>query len=264
MDALEALILGIIQGLTEFLPVSSSGHIELGKHFMNVKGADDLTFTIIVHFATVLSTVVVFRKDIAKLIAGVLKFQWNDDMRFFLMILISMVPAGLVGFLFKDKIEELFVGEITLVGCCLVATALILSLSMINKGGKKGINPPRAVLLGLAQAVAILPGISRSGATISTALFLGVDKEKATRFSFLMVIPLVLGATLLDAKKLIEQPELMTLSMSSIAIGFVAAFIAGLIACKWMVSIVKKGKLTYFAIYCLLMGIVAIILGLTD
>tara|TARA_R110000868_G_scaffold144753_1_gene364084 strand:- start:811 stop:1605 length:795 start_codon:yes stop_codon:yes gene_type:complete len=263
MTFLEAIILGIIQGLTEFLPVSSSGHLEIGTVLLGVKSKDNLLFSIVVHGATALSTIVVFRKDILLIIKDILKFEWNDSVEFSLKIIISMIPVGVVGVLFEDKISSFFGGQILLVGSMLILTGLLLLFTFFKGQSSGNVTYPKAILIGIAQAIAIMPGISRSGATISTALLLGVDKEKAAKFSFLMVLIPILGATLLKVKDLIETPELASdISSLSLIAGFLAAFASGLLACKWMISIVKKGKLIYFAIYCFIIGGVAIIASL--
>ncbi|MFT7589104.1 MAG: undecaprenyl-diphosphatase [Limisphaerales bacterium] len=258
MTVIEAIILGIIQGLTEFLPVSSSGHIQLGNALLGTETTDSLSFTIIVHAATVLSTMVVFRSDIANILSGLFKGE-KEDLTFAAKIIASMVPTGIIYIAFKPQIEALFDQNLTLVGICLLVTAAVLGLTTIAPSGSKKIGWPQAILIGISQAIAILPGISRSGSTISTALYMGIDKEKATRFSFLMVIPLILGGSLIDIKDMMESPEPSGLSFGVLAAGFIAAFIAGLAACHWMIGIVKKGKLTWFAIYCAIVGIIAII-----
>lgn len=263
MSVIEALILGIIQGLTEFLPVSSSGHLELGSYFLGVQSEDNLLFSILVHGATALSTIVVFRKDILEIIQGLFKYQWNDETSFAAKILLSMIPVGLVGVLFEDQIEALFGGKILLVGVMLLVTAALLAFTYFSQKHEGSVTFKSALIIGLAQAIAILPGVSRSGSTISTALLLGVNKEKAARFSFLMVLPPIIGAMLLKTKDLIEAPELATgLPVTSLVVGFIAAFVAGLLACNWMISIVKKGKLIYFAVYCGVVGLGAVIGGL--
>lgn len=260
MDWLQALILGLVQGLTEFLPVSSSGHLEIGKALLGVDPDNSLIFTIAVHGATVLSTLVVFRKDILNLLSGLFKFQWNESTRYVFMILLSMVPAGLIGLLFKDQIESLFNENLLLVGGSLVLTAILLFLTLKVKTHDREVTFGRAFIIGIAQAIAILPGLSRSGATISTGLFLKIDREKVAKFSFLMVILPVLGECFLDmihgnfTQGKVEKIPLL--------VGFVAAFFTGLLACKWMIGIVKKGKLSWFAIYCLILGIGAIIWSL--
>lgn len=263
MTFIEALILGIIQGLTEFLPVSSSGHLELGSVLLGIQSEDNLLFAIILHGATALSTVIVFRKDIADIFKGLLQFKWNDSWKYAMMIVISMIPVGLVGVLFEDQIEAFFGGKVVLVGCMLLLTAVLLSITYYSKKNEGEVTFVKALIIGIAQTIAILPGVSRSGATISTGLILGVDKAKAAKFSFLMVLPPILGAMLLKAKDVIEAPEVMQdLSLTNLLVGFLAAFVSGLLACQWMINIVKKGKLIYFAVYCGVVGIVAIVLGL--
>ncbi|MBZ9631049.1 undecaprenyl-diphosphate phosphatase [Salegentibacter sp. LM13S] len=258
MNELDAAILGIIQGLTEFLPVSSSGHLELGKALLgdNSIPSESLLFTVILHAATALSTIVVFRKDVAEIFKGLFQFKWNDEFKFSLKIVISMIPAAVIGVFFEEELEILFGGNIIFVGFMLIITALLLWLADKAKNTFKPVSYSNAFVIGISQAIAILPGISRSGATISTSVLLGNDKTKAARFSFLMVVPLILGKI---AKDLLDG-NLMesTTSFSVLAIGFVASFLAGLAACTWMISIVKKSKLSYFAIYCFIAGIVSI------
>jgi len=258
MSELDALLLGIIQGLTEFLPVSSSGHLELGKAILGDTSlpSESLLFTVVVHFATALSTIVVYRKDIAEIFKGLFQFKWNDDLKFSLKIILSMIPAAIVGVLFDDEIEALFNGNILFVGFMLIFTALLLWLADKARETQKNVSFPNAFTIGFAQAIAILPGISRSGATISTSVLLGVDKTKSARFSFLMVVPLIFGKIAKD----IMSGDLTTTSQNNtvLIVGFVSAFIAGLIACTWMIKIVKKSKLSYFAIYCLVVGLIAI------
>ena len=261
MSILQAIILGIIQGLTEFLPVSSSGHLELGKAMfdLHLDGADSLTFDVIVHSGTALSTIVVFRKDIANIIKGLIKFKWNDEWKFAVNVLISMVPAAFIGLLFQDQIEFLFENQILLVGGMLIITGLLLFLADRAKRTERKVKKADAIIIGIAQAIAILPGISRSGSTIAVALVLGVSREKAAKFSFLMVLLPIIGASLLKIKKYIEfpdlEPEINTLTLF---LGFIAAFISGYLACRWMVKIVKKGKLIYFSVYCFILGLTAI------
>ena len=260
MSLLEALILGIIQGLTEFLPVSSSGHLELGSVMLGVQSSDNLLFAILVHGATALSTIVVFKKQIADLITGVLKFQWNEETQYAFYIVISMIPVGIVGVFFEDHVEAFFGGKIILVGSMLLVTASLLAFTYFSKKNEGEIKLSNSLIIGLAQTIAIMPGISRSGATISTALLLGVDKEKAARFSFLMVLPPILGAMLLKTKDIIEAPSLAReIPVLSLAVGFLAAFVSGLLACRWMITIVKNGKLIYFSIYCGVVGVIAIV-----
>ncbi|MFC1732209.1 undecaprenyl-diphosphate phosphatase [candidate division KSB1 bacterium] len=260
MNWLEALILGILQGLTEFLPVSSSGHLELGKVLLNTNYEDDLAFTVLVHAATVLSIIIVFWKDIINIISNVLLFKWNEETQFFIKIIISMIPVVIVGLFWKKNIESLFGGQVLFVGSMLVITATILFLSnFANKDADKNVNYFKAIIIGLAQMVAILPGISRSGATIGTALLLGVEKSKATRFSFLMVLLPILGASIVQIKDLTEAKSQVSIDFFPLFLGFIGAFISGLFACRWMISIVKRGNLIYFAIYCLIIGLSAIV-----
>lgn len=259
MDLLDAVILGIIQGLTEFLPVSSSGHLELGKAILGDTSVpeESLLFTVVLHFATALSTLVIFRKDVFEIIKGLFSFEWNDETQFSLKIIISMIPAVIVGLLFEEQLEALFGGNILFVGVMLLVTAVLLWLADKAKDTGKKVSYSNAFVIGIAQAIAMLPGISRSGATISTSVLLGNDKTKAARFSFLMVVPLIFGKI---AKDLLGG-ELTSSStdLTALAVGFVAAFIAGLVACTWMISLVKKSKLSWFAIYCFIVGIAAII-----
>ncbi|MBL4715111.1 MAG: UDP-diphosphatase [Bacteroidetes bacterium] len=262
MSPFEAFILGLVQALTEFLPVSSSGHIELGKAFMDVTNADDAAFTIIVHAATTFSIIVVYWKDITTIIGDLLKFQWNESTEFTAKIILSMIPVALVGVLFKDHIDLLFQGSVFFVGCMLILTGIILALTTKIKTIESEITYGKAFIIGVAQAVAVLPGISRSGSTIATALLLGSDKEKAAKFSFLMVIAPILGMTILEVKDLLTEETTSAVGTLPLSIGFVTSFIFGIIACKWMINIVKKGKLIYFAIYCWIVGIIAIIIGL--
>ena len=261
MNWLEALILGIIQGLTEFLPVSSSGHLELGQAILNKEASNNLIFTIVVHGATVLSTIVVFRKDILELITGVLKFEYNTETRYVLMIMVSMVPVLALGVFFKAQIESLFAGNIMLIGFSLLYTAALLSFTHWAPAKKKEISYTKAFLIGLAQAIAVIPGVSRSGSTISAALLLGVNKEKAARFSFLMVLVPIIGANMLGGLQGDFAGE-SSPGLFVLAVGFVAAFIAGLLACTWMINIVKRGKLIWFAVYCTVIGLSAIIFSL--
>ena len=356
MDLLEAILLGIIQGLTEFLPVSSSGHIELGKEILGVEVSDPLMFSVVVHAATALSTVVIFRKDILEIIRGLFKFKWNEETKFVFLIIVSMIPAAFVGLFFEDQIEEFFSGNILLVGVMLLLTGGLLFMADRSKNTTKSVGLAHSILIGISQAIAILPGISRSGATISTSVILGIDRSKAARFSFLMVVPLILGAALLDAKKFKEVSDLEALqteervdaimaelqkeelvsenefnsvrmammqkeeswefykmkveknmgegaigreseltkgfkdnlslrvksttsegilanhlakvrSLSPIGTmvllaGFLAAFVTGLLACTWMIKLVKKSQLKYFSFYCFAAGIGAIVYSL--
>lgn len=264
MDAWESILLGIIQGLTEFLPVSSSGHLELGKAILGDDSVpeDSLLFTVVLHFATALSTLVVFRKDVWEIISGLLKFKWNDETRFSVKIIVSMIPAVLVGLFFKEELEALFNGNIALVGGMLLVTALLLWLADRAKNTGRKVSFNNAFVIGIAQAIAILPGISRSGATISTSVLLGNDKNKAARFSFLMVVPLIFG--MIGKDVLSGDLSMDTDNLTSLGLGFVAAFISGLFACTWMIKLVRKSKLSWFALYCLVVGLIAIIYSLAS
>lgn len=271
MDWLQALILGLAQGLTEYLPVSSSGHLELGKALLGPQAeAGGLTFDIVVHVATVLSTLVVLWHEVSWLIAG-LAHGRRDELRYTLNIVISMIPVGIVGLFFKDKIEALYAGEVVaVVGCCLLVTAALLALThFCHPKAKERISPLHAFIIGVAQAVAVLPGLSRSGSTIATGLLLGNAKERLAQFSFLMVIPPILGEALLDFKHIVAPSAdyLATHAMQtpvpplSLAVGFVAAFLSGCLACKWMIALVKNCRLIYFAIYCAVAGVVTLCLA---
>lgn len=261
MDSLDAVILGIIQGLTEFLPVSSSGHLELGKALLGDTSIpeESLLVTVVLHFATALSTIVIFRKDVWDIIRGLFQFRWNESSKFSLKILISMIPAGLVGFFFEAQLESFFGGNIALVGAMLLVTALLLWLADKAKNTNKQVSYQNAFVIGIAQAIAMLPGISRSGATISTSVLLGNDKDKAARFSFLMVVPLIIGKIAKDILSGDLSSE--TANVTSLGIGFAAAFISGLFACSWMLKLVRKSKLSWFAIYCVIVGVLAIVLS---
>ena len=257
MSVIDALLLGILQGLTEFLPVSSSGHVELGKAILGVDAESNLTFTVVVHGATVLSTIVVFYKDIINVFRGLFAFRWNDASKFTLNIIISMVPVGIAGLFFKDQIESMFSGNLIFVGIMLCVTAAILCASYFVKSSKKDIGPVSAFIIGISQAVAVIPGISRSGSTIVTALLLGVKREIASRFSFLMVIVPIIAANVIDITHsgfTLSKTEILPL-----ASGFISAFIIGMLACKLMVKIVNRGNLIYFAIYCLIIGLASIL-----
>lgn len=262
MTFLEALILGIIQGLTEFLPVSSSGHLEIGSYILGIQSKDNLLFSIVVHGATALSTIIIFRKDIQNIIIDLFQFQWNESTEFTLKIIISIIPIGVVGVFFEDQIEAFFGGRILLIGFMLLFTGVLLFLTFFKKNSTGEINYFKALLIGFAQTIAIMPGISRSGITIAVALFLGVDKIKATRFSFLMVLIPVIGALLLKIKDLYKDPVLaFDISGLTLFTGFSAAFLTGLMACSWMIAIVKKNQLIYFSIYCFGIGLIAIATG---
>ncbi len=258
-ENLLAIILGIIQGLTEFLPVSSSGHLELAKWIMGDDSVaeESMIMTVTLHAATALSTIVVFWKDIVAILKGLFQFKNNESFQFSLKIVLSMIPAVFVGLFFEETIEGLFNGNIVLVGLMLLVTGALLFLADRAKNTDKQVSFVNALIIGISQAIAILPGISRSGATISTSVLLGIDRERAARFSFLMVVPLILGKMAKDILSGDISSE--TVNMTALIIGFAAAFLTGLIACVWMIRLVKSSKLTYFSIYCFIVGIAAII-----
>lgn len=275
MDWIQALIMGIFQGLTEYLPVSSSGHLALAAKILNISDPEKImSLTIAVHVATVFSTLVVLWKEIAWLFKGLFKFDssyprspygiksLNEEQNYALNIIVSMIPVGIVGLCFKDTVEEFF-SSLTVVGVCLLATATLLTFSYFARPRKKEyISLKDAFIIGIAQAVAVLPGLSRSGSTIGTGLLLGDNKEKLAQFSFLMVIPPILGEAALNIKDMIEMgaTEAMAgISPFALAVGFVAAFITGCLACKLMINLVKKGKMIYFAIYCAIVGCATLI-----
>lgn len=263
-EIIKAIILGIIQGLTEFLPVSSSGHLELAKYILNDTSVAEqsMLMTVVVHAATALSTIVVFRKDILSLFKGLFQFKLNPSFWYSVKIVLSMVPAVFIGLLFEEQIEALFSRQLLLVGLMLLLTGAILFLADRAKDTTKEVGFWDAIIIGISQAIAILPGISRSGATISTSVILGIDRSKAARFSFLMVIPLILGKMakdVLSGEIVYSQEVLLPLSA-----GFIAAFFTGIIACTWMIKLVKESKLSYFAYYCFAVGILAILWSLTS
>lgn len=264
-DIFEAIILGIIQGLTEFLPVSSSGHLELGKFILGDTALpeESLLMTVVLHFATALATVAVFRKDIADLLAGMVKNGFKgEEFTFARYVVLSMIPATLVGLLFEKEIESLFSQNIILVSVMLIITGFLLLFTYKAREKSGEVGNWNALLIGISQAIAILPGISRSGATISTALYLGVNKEKAARFSFLMVVPLILGKM---AKDLLEgNITQSSVQVLPLLIGGVVAFITGIFACTWMINLVKKSKLTYFAYYCFAVGMIGLLFMLLN
>lgn len=266
MNELEALLLGLVQGLTEYLPVSSSGHLTIGQELLGVSSNDNLAFDVAVHVATVCSTLVILWKEIAWIFKGLLKFQYNDETKYALNILISMIPVGIVGVFFKDKVEEIFGSGLLIVGCMLLLTAALLAFSYYAKPRQKEkISKKDAFVIGLAQAAAVMPGLSRSGSTIATGLLLGNKKEKLAQFSFLMVIPPILGEALLDIMKAVKggaEAAVGDISLSALGVGFIAAFVAGCFACKWMIDIVKRGKLIWFAIYCAIIGVITLVCAL--
>lgn len=260
MSWFEALILGIVQGLTEYLPVSSSGHLAIGSALFGINGEENLAFTIVVHVATVFSTLVILWKEIEWIFRGLFKFEMNDATQYVINILVSMIPIGIVGVFFKDKVEAIFGSGLLVVGIMLLLTAALLSFSYYAKPRQKDkISIKDAFIIGLSQACAVMPGLSRSGTTIATGLLLGNNKAQLAQFSFLMVIPPILGEALLDIMKAIKGEAIAgDIPALSLVVGFFAAFISGCIACKWMINIVKKGKLIYFAIYCAIAGLVTI------
>lgn len=265
MNSLEALVLGLLQGLTEYLPVSSSGHLTIGSTLFGMTGEESLSFTILVHVATVLSTLVILWKEIVWLLKGLFQFRWNNETKYVVNILISMIPVGIVGLFFKDTVEEIFGSGLLIVGIMLLVTASLLAFAYYAKPRQKEtISKKDAFIIGLAQACAVMPGLSRSGSTIASGLILGNKKENLAQFSFLMVIPPILGEALLETLKLMSGTEVASsdIPTSSLVIGFFAAFISGCIACKWMINIVKKGKLVYFAIYCAIVGAITVVCSL--
>ena len=264
MDIFESIILGLLQGLTEFLPVSSSGHLAIGQQLLNLdtSAADNLLFTVTVHAATVLSTIVILWKEIIHLFKGTFTTtKWNDDKDYVAKIIVSMIPVFVVGMFFKDYVESIFGSGLMVVGCCLLVTALLLTFAYYSKPRKKEkISYLDAFIIGLGQAVAVLPGLSRSGTTIATGLILGNKKEVVAQFSFLMVLVPILGESLLNVIDAVKDPSIIAggIGFWPLALGFVTAFISGCFACKFMINLVKKGKLIYFALYCALAGLATI------
>lgn len=258
-EIIRSIILGIIQGLTEFLPVSSSGHLELGKYFMNDTSIAEqsMLMTVVLHAATALSTIVIFRKDIAEILKGLFQFKWNEQTIFSLKIIISMIPATIIGLLFEEQMEQLFDQQILLVGLMLIITGILLFMADRAQRTDKPVNYTNAFIVGISQAIAILPGISRSGATISTCVLLGIDREKAARFSFLMVVPLILGKMAKDIMS--GEIAFSSNAILPMSLGFIAAFLTGLVACTWMIQLVKRSKLTGFSIYCFVVA--ALVIG---
>lgn len=257
-EILRAALIGVVQGLTEFLPVSSSGHIELSQALLGLDYADsEDQFSVVLHAATALSTIIIFRKDIGAILAGLFQFKNNEQLQYTLKIIVSMIPAAVVGIVFEEQLEQLFSGKILLVGMMLLVTGALLFLADRAKNTLKKVGFSDALIVGIAQAVAILPGISRSGATISTSVLLGIDRERAARFSFLMVVPLILGKMAKDILdgNLNYSTELALPFLAA----FIAAFLTGLLACTWMIKLVKQSKLSYFAYYCFAVGIIAIV-----
>jgi undecaprenyl-diphosphatase len=264
MDIIEAIILGIIQGLTEFLPVSSSGHLELVKAILGDTSVpeESMTLTVVLHFATALSTVVIFRQEVGEILKGLFQFKWNEQTKFSAKIVLSMIPAVIIGLLFEDQLKSLFDGNVLFVGLMLLITAILLLLADKAKNTNKDVSFANSVIIGISQAIAMLPGISRSGATISTSVLLGIDRTKAAKFSFLMVVPLIFGKIakdILGGDINFQSSEIIPMSA-----GFVAAFVAGLLACQWMIALVKRSKLSYFSIYCAIVGVIAIVYSLLN
>lgn len=267
MNWLESLLLGILQGLTEFLPVSSSGHLTIGQELLNLDttAADNLLFTVTVHAATVMSTIVILWKEIENLFKGTFfTKQWNTEKEYVAKILLSCIPVMIVGLFFKDHVETIFGSGLLIVGCCLLVTAMLLTFAYYAKPRKKeSISYRDAFIIGLSQAVAVLPGLSRSGTTIATGLILGNKKENIAQFSFLMVLIPILGETFLNVIDMIKDPSLLGgIGFMPLAVGFLGAFLSGCLACKFMIGLVKKGKLIYFAIYCAIVGVATIIFSL--
>ena len=258
MSTLQAIILGIVQGLTEFLPVSSSGHIELAKALLGQDlGEENMLMTVTLHAATALSTIVIFWKEVKEIFAGLLQFKMNEQTLFSLKIILSMVPAAVVGLTMEDWINETFFGNLLLVGAMLILTGILLFAADRAKDTDNKVTFKSAFIIGISQAIAILPGISRSGATISTSVLLGIDRSRAARFSFLMVVPLILGKM---AKDIMDGAFAETgVAFLTLSAGFIAAFLTGLVACTWMISLVKKAKLSWFSYYCFVVGAIAIV-----
>ena len=258
MEIIKSFILGIVQGLTEFLPVSSSGHIEIFKEVLNFSydSENGLFFTLILHLATAMSTLIYFWVDVKKIIYSLFKLKKDENFNFSLMIIVSMIPAGLVGFFFENKINQLFNGNLLLVGSMLIITSILLFVSDKINNLKKELTVMNAFVIGIAQALAILPGISRSGSTIATSLFLGINRDLAAKFSFLMVIPIIVGSSL----KMIIYDNLVfeEVIVINYIVGFLSALISGYYACKWMILLVRKSKLFYFSIYCFIVGLISI------
>lgn len=262
MNWIEALLLGLIQGLTEFLPVSSSGHLEIGQALFGTSGEDNLLFAVVVHAATVLSTITILWMEIWTLLKGCFTKTWNEEKAYVAKILLSMIPIFVVGIFFKDQVESLFGSGLLIVGCCLLLTSLLLAFAYYAKPRQREtISYRDAFIIGIAQACAVLPGLSRSGSTIATGLLLGNKKESIAQFSFLMVLAPILGDALLETIHILQGEVVANIPLSSLLIGFLAAYISGCFACKFMIRIVQRGKLIYFAAYCLIAGGLAILLS---
>ncbi|MBR2947584.1 MAG: undecaprenyl-diphosphate phosphatase [Bacteroidales bacterium] len=268
MTEIQAIILGLVQGLTEFLPVSSSGHLVIAKSLFGIE-VENLSFEIVVHSATVISTIVAFRKEIFSLLKGLFDFKYNSQTRYLLMICVSMIPILIVGLFFKDAVEQVFGSGLMVVGCMLLLTSLLLFVGeRISIRRQKDSSSYKAVelgykqafVIGLAQSVAVLPGLSRSGSTIATGLMLGLDSRSVTQFSFLMVLVPILGETFLEIVSGGLSMEVSGISLLSLACGALSAFVSGYIACRWMIKLVQKAKLRYFSLYCICMAILCFIL----
>lgn len=259
MTYIEAIILGLIQGLTEFLPVSSSGHLEIAKSLFHIDPDTSFYFTIAVHGATVLSTIVVFWKEIINLINRFFRFEMNEETHYVLKILISMVPVGITGVLLKDRIEALFNGDLVFIGFMLLITATLLAAAHFMRKRDRKITFADSLIIGIAQAIAVIPGISRSGSTIATGLLIGNSKDEIAKFSFLMVLLPVIGANILEISS--GEAANNTVGAGIILTGFISAFIAGYAACRWMITLVRKSKLIWFSIYCTIVGLLSVLLG---
>lgn len=268
MDSIQAIVLGLVQGLAEYLPISSSGHLAIFREILDLDmtGAESLEFDVTLHVATVLSTIVVLWREFVPLCTSFLTFKRDQNTQYVWKILLSCIPIGIVGLCFKDQVEKIFGDGLMIVGICLCLTALLLSFTYffqprninIKDYGRRTISFRDAFIIGCAQAVAVLPGLSRSGTTIATGLLLGDKKEKVAQFSFFMVIIPILGEALLGIKDLIADGPSGDVGFTQLLIGFLTAFVVGCIACKWMLNIVKKGKLVWFAVYCVIVGILCI------
>jgi undecaprenyl-diphosphatase len=259
MNWFEAIVLGLIQGLTEFLPVSSSGHLEIAKSLFGVDPEASFYFTVAVHGATVLSTIVVFRKEIINLAAGSLKFKMNEETSYTIKLIISMIPVGIAGVLLKDPIEKLFNGNLIFIGLMLLVTSAVLAAAHFMKKRERSIGYKDAFIIGVAQAIAVIPGISRSGSTIATGLMIGNKKDEIARFSFLMVLVPVIGANLMEF--ISGDVNINSAGIGIVVIGFITAFVSGYFACRWMITLVKRSKLIWFSIYCAIVGLLSIFLS---
>ena len=259
MDYIIAFFLGIIQGLTEFLPVSSSGHLEIVKGIFKTdyEAKESLVMTVVLHFATALSTLFIFKNDILKILKGVFTKKINEEKIIALKIIISMIPAVIIGLFFEEIIEQFFNGQLILVGFMLILTGFLLFLADKSKQTINEISYLNSLIIGIAQAIAILPGISRSGATIATSVILGIDKSSSAKFSFLMVVPLIFGKVLKDLLSGNILSE--SIAVGPLIIGFIGAFLTGLFACKWMIKLVKASQLKYFSFYCFFIALITIL-----